>query len=768
METTIKIGKMDKLQMKKPFPVVGYFSFPIFIVIFLLLTSSVAYSQTMSISTSTSAVTPSPGTAVDLSQNPGPPGTPGPTTAATGAVAEGFLLPNLTTTQMNNISAAAPAGLLLFNTTTQCYEIYSGSVWNPFWCLCSGTPTVTAGALSTSVCSGSTIYLTATGGASSYSWTGPSGFTSNIQNPTLTASGTAGNYTYTVTASNGCGSSTPSTVTITVATGTAVTAGVVNTPVCAGSAINLTCTSGGAGATYTWTGPNSYSIGPGTTSSYQNPTITNATTAAAGTYTVTVDEGTCSQVSTVSVDVYAVPGAPTAPIFQIDPLTNASYVGASCDAGCIAVGQTLDYYVTSTPGVTYNWVVVHGTITALDGTGVTGSGTSSLSGVGTNSVAITWTGAGTNEITVCETQNGCTGPTINLYSVISSTCSCTFHNSSCPAVATSTFTTLAGLSTVTVALYGASGGGCLVEGNTNWYTAGQNDGYGALIQGTYTVSTAGGTVLNLNIGCSGKTGTSSGGGGGGNGGTGDENGGSGLRNTNSAIASATGEGDCSVSSGGGGGATDFRVGGNARANIIAVAGGGGGSDADIVQACNIGGGRGNNGSNAELWFADFLIPNTGNGATSLANLAGQAGSTYQAASDGGNPGTTTAAGAAVTGSDYLSSTAGCSNSTPYPPTSGDTHCSVAGSPSTAGGTPAPGDGGNGGLSSMYSGAYSTCCYSCGGGGGGGYYGGSGACGAGGPGGSSYAAPSFTVTGVTPQGNSSAGPYNGNGYIIITW
>src|ERR1700744_4281657 len=89
--------------------------------------------QTMSISTATVPITPQTGVAFDLSQNPG-------SNTLNNAVAEGFVLPCLTTGQMNAISSSAPAGLLLYNTTNQCYEIYSGSVWNAFWCLCTGVP----------------------------------------------------------------------------------------------------------------------------------------------------------------------------------------------------------------------------------------------------------------------------------------------------------------------------------------------------------------------------------------------------------------------------------------------------------------------------------------------------------------------------------------------------------------------------------------------------------------------------------------------------
>src|SRR6185312_8104219 len=54
-----------------------------------------------------------------------------------------------------------------------------------------------------------------------------------------------------------------------------------NGPICAGSTLTLS-TPTVAGATYSWTGPNSF------TSTLQNPSITNATTAATGSYSVTV------------------------------------------------------------------------------------------------------------------------------------------------------------------------------------------------------------------------------------------------------------------------------------------------------------------------------------------------------------------------------------------------------------------------------------------------------------------------------------------------
>ena len=75
-------------------------------------------------------------------------------------------------------------------------------------------PTVTAGSNSP-LCIGGTILLTATGG-NSYSWSGPNGFTSTDQNPTIAnaTTGMSGTYTVTVTDGNGCTGSAQTTVSV--------------------------------------------------------------------------------------------------------------------------------------------------------------------------------------------------------------------------------------------------------------------------------------------------------------------------------------------------------------------------------------------------------------------------------------------------------------------------------------------------------------------------------------------------------------------------
>ncbi len=90
-------------------------------------------------------------------------------------------------------------------------------------CICAGTSVspaaITSSGTSSPVCVGGTITLavSATGqGTISYAWTGPNGFTSTLQNPTIPGAANAMAGTYTVTISNGCGSSASANVTVSV------------------------------------------------------------------------------------------------------------------------------------------------------------------------------------------------------------------------------------------------------------------------------------------------------------------------------------------------------------------------------------------------------------------------------------------------------------------------------------------------------------------------------------------------------------------------
>ena len=146
------------------------------------------------------------------------------------------------------------------------------------------------------VCEDGTINLF--GGPSdmmSYSWTGPDGFTSSLQNPTIsnTTPGMTGTYTLTVTYSIG---STGTATTDVVVNAKPVATTSSNSPVCEGSTISLFGGPDGM-AIYSWTGPNDF------TSSLQNHSIPNATLDMAGTYTLTVTNTSGCTGTAASTDV---------------------------------------------------------------------------------------------------------------------------------------------------------------------------------------------------------------------------------------------------------------------------------------------------------------------------------------------------------------------------------------------------------------------------------------------------------------------------------
>jgi hypothetical protein len=251
-------------------------------------------------------------------------------------------------------------------------------------------------------CEGATISLsTPTVSGATYAWTGPNGFTSALRTPTRTNATTAdaGAYSVTVTV-NGCTSAAGSTnvvVNAIPATPTASNTG----PYCAGATISLS-TPTVSGATYAWTGPNGF------TSALQNPTRTNATTADAGSYSVTITVNGCtSAAGSTSVVVNALPATPT-----------ASNTGPYCAGGTISL---------STPtvgGATYAWTGPNGFTSALQNPTRTNATTADG---GTYSVTITVNGctsaAGSTSVvvnaipatpTASNTGPYCAGGTISL------------------------------------------------------------------------------------------------------------------------------------------------------------------------------------------------------------------------------------------------------------------------------------------------------------------------------------------------------------------
>lgn len=154
-------------------------------------------------------------------------------------------------------------------------------------------------------CNGDTLKLFCDVGAAegiTFSWTGPNGFISSLQNPVIPNIQTNMFGTYTAVATKiGCTTVSANTSVIINTKPTAF----VNTinPVCAGETVNLLATTTSVGATFSWTGPNGY------VSNNQNNTLNNISTLSAGNYILQTSSGGCIDLDTIVVAVKPKPSA---------------------------------------------------------------------------------------------------------------------------------------------------------------------------------------------------------------------------------------------------------------------------------------------------------------------------------------------------------------------------------------------------------------------------------------------------------------------------
>ncbi len=194
----------------------------------------------------------------------------------------------------------------------------------------------------TPVCIGDTLKLFASNVsiATGYSWTGPNGFTSSLQNPVLLNAQTINGGRYYArflvnTGSHTCTSDTAGT-TVIVDIPAKPTAS-SNSPVCLNDTIRLYASSVAGATGYAWTGPNGF------TSSLQNPKVPNSILASAGVYTVWAFRNTCSSLpDSTSITITAIP----APVAS-GPLTYCQSVTA---VPLTATGSNLKWYTTLTGG----------------------------------------------------------------------------------------------------------------------------------------------------------------------------------------------------------------------------------------------------------------------------------------------------------------------------------------------------------------------------------------------------------------------------------
>jgi gliding motility-associated-like protein len=185
------------------------------------------------------------------------------------------------------------------------------------------------------LCAGSTLQLSSSGGAG-FSWTGPNGFTSNLQHPSITSVTTAatGIYTVQVTAANGCVSTTTTTVTVYASPTIAIAP--------TSASINV-----GDNVSLTASGANIYSWSPSTGLSATNTAQVTAQPAATTTYTVTGTVSSTGCTNTNSVIVTVIPVGGLLPGLIGSDITICSNTAAAAFTSTAASGGT--------GTITYQW-----------------------------------------------------------------------------------------------------------------------------------------------------------------------------------------------------------------------------------------------------------------------------------------------------------------------------------------------------------------------------------------------------------------------------
>lgn len=274
------------------------------------------------------------------------------------STSKGLLVPRMTTTQRDAIPSPAQS-LIIYNITTKCLEIYENSQWNQIWCYSCPIPTgLTANATPNPICAGQTLSLSASAiGATSWSWTGPNGFTSSSQNPTISNVTTSHAGTYSVVASNSCGSTSPATVTVTVNSAPNTPGSITgNTSVCSGQTATYSISPVSGATSYTWSVPSGSTIvsGQGSTS-------------------IQVQFGSTSG----NISVYASNscGNSSSSQLAVTVSTIPSTPGAISGTTAVCQGQTYTYSISPVSGATsYTWSVP--------------SGSSIVSGQGSTSIQV--------------------------------------------------------------------------------------------------------------------------------------------------------------------------------------------------------------------------------------------------------------------------------------------------------------------------------------------------------------------------------------------
>lgn len=245
-------------------------------------------------------------------------------------------------------------------------------------------PAVVANAGSnTPVCQGNSISLSInTLSGSTYSWSGPSGFVSSSQNPTISNVTTAQSGVYSLTINSpSCGIVTTTTNVLVGSTLGSLTL-TSNSPVCQGNNLTLTATNR-TGFTFLWAGPNGF------TSTLAQPVIAGATSLNSGRYTVTITSVGCGSASVQSA---------------ILSVNNPGSVVAGSSTPTVCTGSPIYFTGAAPSGSTFAWSGPAGFVSTVQNPS---RNNASLLFAGTYTMNATVPGCGVVSSTTSITVNSC-------------------------------------------------------------------------------------------------------------------------------------------------------------------------------------------------------------------------------------------------------------------------------------------------------------------------------------------------------------------------
>ena len=277
------------------------------------------------VTATSSSTTPCTGTTINLASN-----ATGIITAWSWNGPSGF-----TSTQQNpqlNVSQQSQSGSYVVIASNSCGTASASVLLN----VNTGPVNISANANTTNICTGSAVTFdaNATGSVSTWSWTGPNGFTSALEDPVLAISQLSQAGTYTVTATTGCGSTSASVILSVSSAPLNLVSSSSSPSACIGTTFNLNSSATGPVTNWSWTGP------VGFTSGLQNPALLISQTSQSGIYTVTATNN-CGSVSS-SVQVLA------------DSLL--AHPVASLSSGIVCAGNSVTLQAIVTGNVmNWNW-----------------------------------------------------------------------------------------------------------------------------------------------------------------------------------------------------------------------------------------------------------------------------------------------------------------------------------------------------------------------------------------------------------------------------